>query len=134
MIDLINVLPESFAGALAEKAIFVGLVVFVMLTAAAYSVFAERKIAGFIQQRPGPNRVGPFGLLQPAADAVKLILKEDIVPADSNRFLHFLAPALTVFLAVMGLAMLPFAKGLIIFDANIGILFILGVSSIAVYG
>ncbi|MCE3008392.1 MAG: NADH-quinone oxidoreductase subunit NuoH [Bacteroidetes bacterium] len=105
-----------------------------MLTAAAYSVFAERKIAGFIQQRPGPNRVGPFGLLQPAADAVKLILKEDIVPADSNRFLHFLAPALTVFLAVMGLAMLPFAKGLIIFDANIGILFILGVSSIAVYG
>jgi NADH-quinone oxidoreductase subunit H len=109
-------------------------VVFVMLTAAAYSVYAERKISAWIQQRPGPNRVGPLGLLQPAADALKLLLKEDIVPADSNKLIHFLSPVIVVTLALLNLSMLPFAKGVQIFDANIGILFILGVASIAVYG
>jgi NADH-quinone oxidoreductase subunit H len=109
-------------------------VVFVMLTTAAYSVYAERKVSAWIQQRPGPNRVGPFGLLQPAADALKLLLKEDIVPADSNKLIHFLSPVIVVTLALLNLSMLPFAKGVQIFDANIGILFILGVASIAVYG
>lgn len=134
MIDALTLMPADVLVDVAEKLIFVLIVVFVMLTTAAYSVWAERKVCGIIQQRPGPNRVGPFGLLQPAADAVKLILKEDIVPNDSNKFLHFLAPALTVLLAVMGLAMLPFAPGLIVFDSNWGVLYILGISSIAVYG
>jgi NADH-quinone oxidoreductase subunit H len=131
---LLSWLQADIASLFIDKLIFVGIVVFVMLTTAAYTVYAERKVAAFIQQRPGPNRVGPFGLFQPAADALKLILKEDIIPTDSSKFLHFLAPAITVTLAVMGLAMMPFAKGLIIFDANIGILFVLGVASIAVYG
>ncbi len=117
--------------------------VFVFLTAAAYTVYAERKIAALIQQRKGPNRVGPFGLLQPAADAVKLLFKEDIIPYGANRFMHFLAPALVTTLAVLGFAMLPFARyvdadGTVnivqIFDANIGILFVLAVTSISVYG
>lgn len=114
--------------------ILIGITVFVMLTAAAYSVYAERKVSAFIQQRPGPNRVGPLGLLQPAADAVKLLLKEDIVPTDANKFLHFMGPVIATTLAVLGLAMLPFAKGIQIFDANIGILYTLAVASISVYG
>ncbi|MCS6905871.1 MAG: NADH-quinone oxidoreductase subunit H, partial [Bacteroidia bacterium] len=114
--------------------ILILIVVFVMLTAAAYSVYAERKISAWIQQRPGPNRVGPFGLLQPAADALKLLLKEDIVPTYANKFVHFIAPAAVVTLAVLNLSMIPFAKGIQIFDANIGVLFILGVASISVYG
>ncbi|MDW8333715.1 MAG: NADH-quinone oxidoreductase subunit NuoH [Bacteroidia bacterium] len=116
---------------------------FVFLTAAAYTVYAERRICAFIQQRKGPNRVGPFGLLQPAADAIKLLFKEDIIPAGANKFMHFLAPALVTALAVLGMAMLPFtryvgadgvARTVQIFDANIGILFVLAVTSISVYG
>lgn len=114
--------------------ILAGLALFVLLTTAAYTVYAERKVCAFIQQRPGPNRVGPLGLLQPAADAVKLLLKEDIVPADSSKFLHFLGPAISATLALMGIAMQPFAPGLQIFDANIGVLYVLGVASISVYG
>lgn len=114
--------------------LFALILLFVFLTLAAYTTYAERRIAAFIQQRVGPNRVGPLGLLQPAADAVKLLLKEDIVPANANRFIHFLAPVIAVTLAVCGLAMLPFADGLMFFDANIGVLYILATGSIAVYG
>jgi NADH-quinone oxidoreductase subunit H len=112
--------------------------VFVLLTGAAYTTLAERVWSAWIQQRKGPNRVGPWGLLQPLADAIKLILQEDITPANANKTLHFIAPAISTALAICGIAMLPFAKAgevtLQIFDANIGILYILGVSSIAVYG
>ncbi len=114
--------------------ILIGIVILSVITAAAYTTYAERKVSAWIQQRSGPNRVGPFGLLQPAADALKLILKEDIVPASANKLLHFLAPVISVTLAVCAMAMLPFAKGVQIFDANIGILYVLGVTSIGVYG
>ncbi len=114
--------------------ILIGLALFVILTMAAYTTYAERRVAAFIQQRQGPNRVGPLGLLQPAADALKLILKEDVVPAGANRILHFAAPVISVTLAVCAIAMLPFAKGIQIFDANIGILYVLAVGSIGVYG
>lgn len=110
------------------------IVLFVMITLAAYATYAERRICAFIQQRKGPNRVGPLGLLQPAADGLKLLLKESIVPADANHFIHFLSPVITVILAVSGLAILPFAKGVQVFDANIGILYTLAVASISVYG
>ena len=113
--------------------IFVVLAVFILITAAAYTTLAERVVCAWIQQRKGPNRVGWFGLLQPLADGIKLLLKEDIVPKSSNRGIHFLAPVMATALAVCGIAMLPFAKGLQILDVNIGILYILGVSSIAVY-
>ncbi len=112
---------------------FIALVLFIILTAAAYATYAERRISAIIQYRKGPNRVGPFGLLQPLADAIKLMLKEDIVPTQADKFLHFFAPALSVTMAILGIGMLPFAKDLIIFDANIGILYVLGVASIAVY-
>jgi NADH-quinone oxidoreductase subunit H len=114
--------------------LLIGITLFAVLTGAAYSVYAERKVAAIIQQRVGPNRVGPLGLLQPLADALKLILKEDIIPTISDKFLHFLAPVMVTTLAVMNVAMLPFAKDLVIFDANIGVLYVLGVASIAVYG
>lgn len=113
--------------------LFILIVLLIYLTGAAYTTLAERKVSAWIQFRKGPNRVGPWGLLQPLADAIKLTLKEDIVPESADRFLHFLAPALSVIFAVLGLAMLPFAKGLMIFDANIGILYVLGVASLAVY-
>ncbi len=109
-------------------------VLLVMITSAAYAVYAERKVCAWIQQRSGPNRVGPLGLLQPAADAVKLLLKEDIIPANANKLLHYLAPILTVTLAVAGLASLPYARNYQIFDGNIGVLYVLGVTSISVYG
>ena len=119
---------------IASTAIVLGGVVFTVLTGAAYSVWAERKVAALVQQRSGPNRVGPFGLLQPAVDAVKLILKEDIIPTTADKFLHFLAPVLVTAFAVLNLAMIPWAKGVQIFDANIGILYVLAIASISVYG
>lgn len=116
------------------SSILIGVALFVILTMAAYVTYAERRIAAFIQQRQGPNRVGPLGLLQPAADALKLILKEDIVPAKANKAIHFIAPVISVTLAICAIAMLPFAKGLQILDANIGVLYVLAVGSIGVYG
>jgi len=119
---------------LTDRLILIGISLFSLITVAAYTVYAERKVCALIQQRVGPNRVGPFGLLQPLADVIKLLLKEDIVPQYSNKFLHFLAPVISVTLALTGLAVLPFARGLYIADVNIGILYILAVGSIAVYG
>ncbi|MEM7040373.1 MAG: NADH-quinone oxidoreductase subunit H, partial [Bacteroidota bacterium] len=80
--------------------ITIGLVLFVLLTAAAYTVYAERRIASFIQQRVGPNRVGPMGLLQPLADVIKLLLKEDIIPAQGDKLIHFLSPIISVVIAL----------------------------------
>jgi NADH-quinone oxidoreductase subunit H len=125
--------------------ILIGLALFVILTGAAYSVYLERKVSALIQQRKGPNRVGPFGLLQPLADVLKLLLKEDIVPAAADRFVHFLAPIISVTIALITMAVIPFAKAdvamtqatsgyLVIADVNIGVLYILAVASIAVYG
>ncbi len=114
--------------------IIASVAILVLLTFAAYSVYAERKVAATIQQRKGPNRVGPFGLLQPLADVVKLILKEDITPNIANPTIHFLAPVISVSLAVAAIGVLPFAPGIFIFDANFGVLYIFAVNSIAVYG
>ncbi|MEM6800639.1 MAG: NADH-quinone oxidoreductase subunit NuoH [Bacteroidota bacterium] len=123
----------------------IGLALLILLTAAAYTVWLERKVASWIQQRVGPNRVGPFGLLQPLADVVKLLLKEDIVPTHSDKLVHFLAPIISVVIALITMAVIPFAYAevpftegtngfLVIADVNIGILYILAITSIAVYG
>lgn len=125
--------------------LLIGLALFILLTAAAYTVYLERKVAAWIQQRVGPNRVGPFGLLQPLADVIKLILKEDIVPSQADKFVHFLAPVISVVIALITMAVIPFAYAelpftegtngfLVIADVNIGILYILAITSIAVYG
>jgi NADH-quinone oxidoreductase subunit H len=114
--------------------IFIVIALLAIITTAAYSVYAERKIAALIQQRVGPNRVGPFGLLQPLADVIKLLLKEDIIPAAANKAVHFVAPMISVSIALITFAVIPFSKGLILADVNVGILYILAVGSIAVYG
>lgn len=111
------------------------IVLFVILTVAAYLVYAERKISAFIQARLGPMRVGPYGLLQPLADALKLISKEDIIPARAERSIFVLAPMISVVASLVVLAVIPFGPGrATITDINIGLLFILAVSSVGVLG
>ena len=120
-----------------------GIVFFVILTLAAYLVFAERKILAWIQDRKGPNRVGPFGLLQPLADLIKLLTKEDFIPAAADKWLFYLAPAMAAIPAILTFAVIPFGAPvaiaghqvpMLVADLNVGMLFFLALSSIAVYG
>ncbi len=105
-----------------------------MLVSASVLVYAERKVSGYMQNRPGPNRVGPFGFLQPFADVFKLLFKEDISPAASNKFIHSLAPVLMVVIAMTVPAVIPFARGFVIVDVGVSVLIILALTSISVYG
>ncbi len=105
-------------------------VVGVMATIGGFGTYAERKISADMQLRQGPNRVGPFGLLQVLADGVKMILKEDIFPAQSDRMLFNLAPALAVIGVFATLAVLPFSSGLTLANLNMGVFFLVGVSSL----
>ncbi len=98
------------------------------------TVWSERRIAAAIQHRVGPNRVGPFGLLQPFADVLKLLFKEDVTPAAASRFYHLLAPMISLFAALTTIAVVPFASGVVIADVSVGILYILAITSIGVYG
>jgi len=100
----------------------------------AYLVYMERKVLAFMQVRLGPMRVGPWGLLQPIADVIKLLLKEDIIPAGADKFVFFLAPTISIIAAYTVFAVVPFAGNFFITDINIGLLFILGVSSLGIYG
>ena len=111
----------------------------VVLPMVAYSVVAERRISAWIQDRIGPNRVGPFGLLQPAADGLKFILKEDFTPAYARKAYFWLAPAVAMVPALLTLAVIPFGSQLgsqkaVIADLNVGILFTFGIVSLSVYG
>ena len=110
-------------------AIFIPLVL-----AVAYLPYAERKIIGYMQIRIGPNRVGPRGWLQPIADALKLILKEIIVPTKSNKYLFILAPILAIGPAFAVWSVIPFTDTLVLADINAGLLFVLAMTSIGVYG
>ncbi len=110
------------------------LVINVMLVSASLLVYYERKIAGWIQNRPGPNRVGPYGILQPFADVAKLIFKEDIQPKQANTFVHSLAPVLMVVIAMTTASLIPFARGFVISDMNVSVLVVLALTSISVYG
>ncbi len=118
-------------------------VFFVVLNTVPLLVYLERRVSAFIQDRIGPNRVGPFGILQPLADAIKFIFKEDIVPPHANRWLYILAPAFAVIPALMTMAVVPFGHvltvdgreiPLIVADVNIGILFVFALTSLGVYG
>lgn len=119
------------------------IVVVAMLLTVAYLVYFERKISAWVQYRVGPNRVGWFGLLQPFADVFKLLLKEDIVPTAANKTLHSLAPFITLFVAFSTYAIIPIGPAveifgykinLVIADVNIGILYVLALTSLGVYG
>jgi NADH-quinone oxidoreductase subunit H len=118
---------------------FIGILMIV-----AYTVLAERRVLGFIQGRLGPNRVGPFGLLQPFADLLKFILKEDIVPDKSTRFIYFLAPVIAIICALMTMIVYPFGPNitlpwigniqLVIARFDVALLYVLGITSVGVYG
>ena len=120
-----------------ELALTVGkimLVVGPLLIAVAYLTLAERRVIGFMQLRKGPNVVGPFGMFQPFADALKLMVKETILPAGANKTVFILAPMLTFILALVAWAVIPFGEGLVIADINVGILYLFAISSLGVYG
>ena len=105
-----------------------------VLISVAFLVYAERKVLALIQLRRGPNVVGPFGVLQSFADALKLLTKENIVPANSNKVVFLLAPIITMVLSLAGWAVIPFAPNWVIADINVGIMYLFAVSSLGVYG
>jgi len=126
-----------------EKLVLIAIIVFASLGIALYTTFAERKVAAVLQDRPGPERAGPFGLFQPFADGLKLIMKEEIIPNSSNKGLFILGPGLAMTAALMTCAVIPWGASVELFgrtidlqiaDVNIGILYIFGVVSLGVYG
>ncbi len=105
-----------------------------LILAVAYLTYAERKVIGYIQVRIGPNRVGPLGLLQPFADVFKLLFKEVILPAKSNKFLFIIAPILAFAPSIVAWSIIPFSEGWVLADVNAGLLFLLAMTSLGVYG
>jgi NADH-quinone oxidoreductase subunit H len=105
-----------------------------LLVAVAYMTYVDRKVWASIQLRRGPNVVGPFGLLQPFADGLKLVLKETIVPSSANPVLFLIAPIITFVTALIAWAVVPFGDGLVIADINVGVLYLFAISSLGVYG
>src|ERR1700733_3832863 len=105
-----------------------------LLIGVAYLTYAERKVLAAMQLRKGPNVVGPFGLMQPFADALKMMMKETIIPSGSNRLLFLMAPMLTFALAMLAWAVIPVDDGWAISDINVGILYLFAISSLGVYG
>ena len=109
-------------------------VVVPLLIAVAYLTLAERRVIGFMQLRKGPNVVGPFGMFQPFADALKLMAKETILPAGADKVVFIIAPMLTFVLALVAWAVIPFDAGLVLADINVGILYLFAIISLGVYG
>ncbi|SFA51560.1 NADH dehydrogenase subunit H [Pedobacter suwonensis] len=126
-----------------EKFILVAVIFGISLVIAMYSTYAERKVAAYLQDRLGPDRAGPFGILQPLADGVKMFMKEEIIPASSNRWLFIVGPGLALLCACIGTAVIPWGSPmeiggkivpLQVADINVGVLYIFGVVSLGVYG
>jgi NADH-quinone oxidoreductase subunit H len=105
-----------------------------LLIAVAYLTYAERKVLAAMQLRQGPNIVGPFGLLQPIADGLKLLHKETIIPAGANRVVFLVAPMLTFLLSLIAWAVIPFGEGIVLANINVGVLYLFAISSLGVYG
>jgi len=126
-----------------EKFILVAVIFGISLVIAMYSTYAERKVAAYLQDRLGPDRAGPFGILQPLADGIKMFMKEEIIPTSSNRFLFIAGPGLALLCACIGTAVIPWGSPVLIAgktvslqvsDINVGVLYIFGVVSLGVYG
>src|SRR5213083_966078 len=131
------------ANLLLEWVIKTIVILLILVTAVAYVTLMERKVMGWIQMRVGPNRVGPWGLLQPLADGLKMIFKEDIVPTQASRWLYILAPALSLIPALMTFIVIPYGSEINLFGhrvelhvtrMNVGLLYILALTSVGVYG
>jgi len=118
----------------ATSYIVLGSALFMLLNSAALTVYAERRVSAFIQNRVGPNRVGPLGLFQPLADVLKLLLKEDVTPTHGFKVLHAIAPVIPVVTALMTIAVIPFGEGIYVTDINAGVLYLLAIASLGVYG
>ncbi|HHJ36576.1 MAG TPA: NADH-quinone oxidoreductase subunit H, partial [Gammaproteobacteria bacterium] len=110
------------------------LILIPLLLCVAYITYAERKIIGYMQIRIGPNRVGFRGWLQPIADAMKLLFKEVIIPTKSDKYLFLMAPVLSIMPALAAWAVIPFDRGMVLTDVNAGLLYVLALTSIGVYG
>ena len=130
-------LAELFSGTLWPLLSLAGLtlgLMLLLLLAVAYLTYAERKVIAAMQLRQGPMFVGPYGLLQPIADGLKLLFKETVIPTRANKGVFFIAPVITFVLALIGWAVIPFAPGVVFADINVGVLYLLAVSSLGVYG
>src|ERR1700679_3334898 len=131
---------------LTDLLIKLGLIVIIFLISlviAMYSTYVERKVAAFLQDRVGPDRAGPWGILQPLADGGKMFLKEEIIPTNANAFLFIAGPSLAILVSCIGTAVIPWGQKLTIgshvidlqvADVNVGVLYIFGVVSLGVYG
>lgn len=126
-----------------EKFLLITILFAISLLIAMYSTYAERKVAAFLQDRLGPDRAGPFGILQPLADGIKMFMKEEIIPANANKWLFMIGPGLAMLCACIGTAVIPWGQDMVIgervvklqvTDINVGLLYIFGVISLGVYG
>ena len=126
-------MPE-YASILFSEVLKIFMLLVPVLVSVAMIVWLDRRVWAFVQKRRGPNVVGPFGLLQSLADALKYIFKEIIIPASSNKVIFILAPIITMTLALISWAVIPFSEDFVLADINVGILYLFAVSSLGVYG
>ncbi len=131
---MVDYLAFIWSFAVIREVVGILVLVVVLLLSVAYFTYWERKVLAWVQLRKGPNVVGPFGLLQPIADGVKLLMKETVIPSGANRVVFIAAPILTFVLSLIAWAVIPFDFGVVLANINVGILYLFAISSLGVYG